>query len=208
MFSKTRSGRGFKGSISIVASNNRLQLHFRHGGKRHYLSLGVPDTKEARKFAEMKAREIELDIFSGHFDQTLKKYRPQTALSVDSPDIQPKVPLSLAEVWDKFVEYKRPQCSPNTMLYVYGHFTKYVKRLPTHDISKASEITDFALKEFPLDSCKRFIKRLNACCNWAVKSGLFDENPFAGMATEIKLPKSKKAPTRMMCFRLPKRSVT
>lgn len=194
MFSQTPSGRRSKGSVSIIASHNRLQLHFRFGGKRHYLSLGLPDTKESRKFAEMKAREIELDIFSGHFDQTLQKYKAQTALSVASPDITAKVTAtpSLAELWEKFVEYKRPQCSPNTMFYVYGHFTKYVEKLPTHDLARAAEIRDYSLKTFPLDSCKRFITRLNACCNWAMKSGLIPENPFLGMAGEIKLPKSQK----------------
>lgn len=195
MFSKTPSGRGSKGSVSIVSSNNRLQLHFRYGGKRHYLSIGLPDTKESRKLAEMRAREIELDIFSGHFDHTLQKYQPQRALSsVDTPDVTAKITAtpSLAELWGRFVEYKRPQCSPNTMFYVYGHFTKYLEKLPTHDLSRASEIRDYAVKTFPLDSCKRFITRLNACCNWAVQSGLIDENPFIGMASEVRLPKSQK----------------
>lgn len=81
------------------------------------------------------------------------------------------------------------------MLYVYGHFTKYLEKLPTHDLSKAAEIRDYSIKTFPIESCKRFIVRLNACCNWAVKSGLISENPFMGMANEIKPPKSQKNST-------------
>lgn len=197
MHSKALTGKLSKGSVQLITSHDRLQLRFRFAGKRHYLSLGFPDSTTNRKLAEKKAREIELDILSGNFDQTLQKYKTQSALSVASPEITPKVTPtpSLAQLWDKFVEYKRPQCSPNTMLYVYGHFTKYLEKLPTHDLSKAAEIRDYSIKTFPIESCKRFIVRLNACCNWAVKSGLISENPFMGMANEIKPPKSQKNST-------------
>ncbi|MDX2231091.1 MAG: DUF3596 domain-containing protein [Leptolyngbyaceae cyanobacterium bins.349] len=66
MFSKSSQRKASKGSVQIKTSNDRLQLVFSYGGKRHYLSLGFPDTPQNRKRAEMKAREIELDILSGH----------------------------------------------------------------------------------------------------------------------------------------------
>jgi integrase len=46
--------------------NKRIQP-WRFNGHRHYLSLGVADTKTARAMAEMKAKQIELDILSGNF---------------------------------------------------------------------------------------------------------------------------------------------
>jgi len=52
MYTKTSTGKEPKGSVSIIDSNNRLQLRFRYGGKRYYLSLGLPDTKINRKAAE------------------------------------------------------------------------------------------------------------------------------------------------------------
>ena len=58
------------------------------------------------------------------------------------------------------------------LLYVYGTFTRYLEQLPTHELAQAAEIRDYALQHFPLDSCKRFITRLNACCEWAIKSDL------------------------------------
>jgi integrase len=163
-------------------------------GKRHCLSLGFPDTTVNRKLAEMRAREIELDMVSGNFDPTLAKYKPHVALAIESPDLTPKITpkVSLAVLWASFVEYKRPQCSENTMYYVYQHFTTYMEKLPTHDLSKAGEIRDFSVQTFPLESCKRFIVRLSACCDWARKSKLIDENPFTGMAKEIKPPKSQR----------------
>ena len=79
------------------------------------------------------------------------------------------------------------------MKYMYGPFSGYVAKLPTHDLSQAYEIRNYVLKNIPLDSGKRFLTRLSACCELAIKSGVIAQNPFAGMAAEIKLPKSANA---------------
>jgi integrase len=52
-----------------------FRLFFALGGKRHYLSTGFADTATNRKLAEIKARQVELDIISGNFDPSLDKYR-------------------------------------------------------------------------------------------------------------------------------------
>lgn len=98
MFSKTPTGRASKGSVQVIVSNGWLQLRFRFGGKRHYLSVGLPDDEMNRKLAESKAQKIELDIISGNFDETLAKYKPQSALSTATPDITPKLAITLSEL--------------------------------------------------------------------------------------------------------------
>ena len=81
MHSQNSQRKASKGSVQIKSSNGRLQLVFSFAGKRHYLSLGFPDTKTHRKVAEARARQIELDIASGNFDPTLTKYKPEAVLS-------------------------------------------------------------------------------------------------------------------------------
>jgi integrase len=187
--------RASKGSAQIKVSHGRLQLVFSFNGNRRYPSLGVANSKPARAMAEMKAKQIELDIVSGNFDETLEKYQHKAAISARKSELLPEIKLtgpSLDELWEKLVEYKRPQCSPNTMYYVYGTFSKYIEQLPSHDLERAAEIRDFAVNTFPIESCKRFVVRLNACCKWASKSGLISINPFEGMAQEIKPPKAKR----------------
>ncbi len=192
MHSKTSSGKANKGTVQIKICSDRIQLVFRFGGKRYYLSTGLLDMPANRKVAEFKAKEIEKDMLFERFDPTLKKYKPESALST-----QTKVALigrpknTLADLWEKFVEYKRPQCSPNTMKLKYSVYTNYLRRLPTHDLKKAGEIQDFVVKNIPLDSAKQFLTRLSACCKWAMRSGSLSSNPFEGMAAEIKLPKSQ-----------------
>ena len=175
-----------KGTVRIKTSNERLQLVFTFSGHRHYLSLGLPDTALNRKVAAAKAKLIESDIAFDRFDQSLDKYKPQSVLSTTTAAVIPiKTQPSLSELWDSFMDFKRPQCSPNTMRYMYLTFTNYVAQLPTHDLNRAAEIRDCVLANIPLNSGKRLITRFSACCQWAIQSGLISENPFAGMAAEI-----------------------
>ncbi|NHC33601.1 site-specific integrase [Scytonema millei] len=206
MQTNRKAGKAFKGSVQIKSSNNRLQLVFSYGGKRHYLSTGFPDTSQYQKLAKMKASEIEKDILYERFDQTLEKYKPKSAFSTVipvTPIFTPKV--NLAEIWDKYVEWKRPQCAPSTMKNQYRAYSSYLERLPTHDLDRANDIRDCVLQTIPINSAKRFIVALNSCCQWAVKSGLILENPFYGMANEIELPKSKKVEEDIDPFSLAER---
>ena len=84
-------------------------MRFRFAAKRHYLSLGLPDTKPNRKLADLKAREIELDILSGHFDETLAKCKFHSTLSVATPT--PTLTPKLDELWKKIIDYKCPQAT-------------------------------------------------------------------------------------------------
>ena len=88
---KTSSGKASKGTVKVIASHGRLQLRFRYGGERHYLSLGLPDTPTGRLVAQQRANQIQLDILSGNFDATLAKYKtapaePVKAMTHLNPD--------------------------------------------------------------------------------------------------------------------------
>lgn len=117
MYSRDTQRKASKGSVQIKNSNDRLQLVFSYSGKRHYLSLGLRENRVNRKVAEAKAELIECDIAFDKFDPTLAKYKPQSALSTITPVITPKATPSLAELWAKFIEYKRSECSPSTMIF-------------------------------------------------------------------------------------------
>lgn len=187
MYAKTTKQRASRGSVQIRNSHGRLQLNFSAAGKRHYLSLGLDDTPLNRKAAEAKAKQIELDILSDNFDVTLDKYRPKSTLTTLIPKAEPR----LGELWDRYMAYKTPQLSPNTLSIMYGCYTNYLKRLPSQNLSDAPLIRDWCLQNLPLNSCKRFITRLSSCCEWSMQSGYIKSNPFQGMSSQIKIPKSQ-----------------
>jgi integrase len=107
MFSKNSKERGYKGSVSIISSNGRLQLRFHYGSKRHYWSTGLLDTPANRRLAEFKAAEIEKDILYERFDESLEKYKPRSSLSTVTP-VTPihKPKPHLDDLWNKYSEFK------------------------------------------------------------------------------------------------------
>lgn len=173
--------RSAKGTVSIQAIKGNLRLYWRYQGEKLYLSLGYPDTPKHRAIAKLKANQIQSDLLFERFDPTLAKYKPGGAIA-------PK-PKSLLEIYDRFIEYKRPQCSPSTMRSQYRPWRKRVTELPTDDPTSAGVIRDWVLSHMALDSGKRFLGSLSECCNWAIESGSLEKNNFAGMASKIRLPK-------------------
>jgi integrase len=188
MYSKTLTGKASKGSVVIISSNERLQLRFSYGGKRHYISTGLADTLNNRKLAEMKASEIEKDILYERFDETLQKYKPKTSLSTVTP-ITPiqKFKPKLDELWNKYSDFKKPQVSPSTYVKDFTKHRNHIAKFPTRSLNEASTIRDWLLNNLTPDAAKRCLTQIKACCNWAIEEGLIDTNPFALM--KIKQPK-------------------
>ncbi|MBD1915472.1 MULTISPECIES: site-specific integrase [Cyanophyceae] len=189
MYSKTPTGKASKGTVTVIASNGRLQLRFRHAGERHYISIGLPDSPEGRKLAEMKAREIELDILSGNFDQTLAKYKPQSAMSVASLDITPKTTPKLNELWQQYVDARKTGKSPAT-IRMYGWMANHLERCPHKHLADSQAVFDWFTTHIPADSAKRVLMHLGACCRWAKRSDIIGSNPFDGMSADVKVKKT------------------
>lgn len=186
MYSQNEPRKASKGSVQIKVSNGRLQLVFSHTGKRHYLSLGLLDNKLNRKAAEAKAKLIESDIAYERFDPTLAKYKPQSALSTVTP-ITPIVTskISFADLWEKYTQYKAPQVAASTLTRDYGKIAKRLQVMPK-TVEDTVGVRDWLLSKYSSEVARRTLIQLNACFNWAVKSGLIAENPFDGMADDIK----------------------
>jgi integrase len=209
MYSKGSTGRVTKGSVAVLSSNGRLQLRFHYEGRRHYLSTGYPDTPEHRKLAEIKAKEIDKDILYERFDpNNLDKYKPKSALSTVTP-VTPIAPpqRSLAELWEKYTEFKRPSLSPSTLAKDFVKIRRCIDiHLPTQSIGEAVAIRDWLIANRTPNAAKRVLTQLTACCDWAMKSQLISENPFDGMAADIKIPKGASEETDINPFSLEERN--
>lgn len=208
MYSSKSSDRAHKGSVAILSSNGRLQLRFSYGGKRHYITTGYPDTAEHRRLAEIKAKEIEKDILYERFDpNNLDKYKPKAALSTVTP-VTPihKQQPSLADLWGKYTDYKRPSLSPSTLAKDFVRVSRCIDlKLPSKSLSEAVAIRDWLIANKTPNATKRLLTQFHACCDWAVKSHLIRENPFTGMAADIKTPKGSSEDTDIVPFTLEER---
>ncbi|AFY54259.1 protein of unknown function (DUF3596) [Rivularia sp. PCC 7116] len=211
MGSQKSNKKASKGTVQIKTSNERLQLVFSFGGKRHYLSTGFTDTKANRKLAEMKAKQIELDILCNNFDITLVRYKPQSQQdifksSASDEETSPESSVSLADLWDSYTEYKKSSLSPSTLAKDYKKIYRCINvHLPVKTLDKAVGIRDWLIANRSPLSAKKILTQFCACCNWAVKSQLIEENPFEGMASDIKLPKGDSQETDINPFSVEER---
>lgn len=191
MYSKTPTGKNTKGTPSLESYQGRLRIRFRLNGQQKAFSLGLADTLENRVKGESIARQMHLDMLSGNFDSTLGKYKPHTHLTVVEA-IKPKEALDLAQLWDKYTEFRSKQVSETTLKFNYARVASHIQKLPIKSLSDAIVIRDYLLANNSAYTAKRIITQFNACCNWAAKSKLIDSNPFNEMAAEIQLSKAER----------------
>jgi len=92
------ANRASKGTVQVEDLQGRLRLRWRYEGLRYALSVGLPDSKVNRKVAQRKAHLIELDIVSGNFDPTLKKYKTH----IHTQHTQ----ITVVALFKGFIEYK------------------------------------------------------------------------------------------------------
>lgn len=156
--------------------------------------------------ANGKAKQIEADIAYERFDPTLAKYRPEYLKPVNQVDNQLLNQPDLLKLWDKYTEYRKPQLQLTTLKAFYAPFRNHIAKFPTKSLDDAIAIRDYIIANIAADTGKRLLVRLNACCNWAVESGLIATNPFIGMANQIKL-KSKSNDEDIDPFTLEERDI-
>jgi integrase len=186
MYTQTPTGKAPKGTVQIITSNSRLQLRFRHAGKRYYLSLGLPDTKVNRKAAEAKKNQIELDIASGNFDPTLAKYKFQPALTTAEQDIAPKATPTLKQIWESYLDYKTPHASPKTLNSTYYPVSAHIGKCPTDGLQDALKFRRELLQATTESQARRTLMQLSAACKWGMQHRLIDFNPLEGLYKTLK----------------------
>jgi integrase len=100
--------------------------------------------------------------------------------------------LNLLETWDRYIDFKRPSISPSYLSHQLRATRNHLEKLSGSPEMDTVAVRDWAMKNLSVDSAKRLISQLSACYAWAKNSKLIEANPFAGMASELKLPRSKK----------------
>jgi integrase len=174
------------GTVQIRCSNDRLQLVFTFGGQRRFLSLGLSDTPYHRKLAQDRALEIERDIQYGEFDPTLKKYKPQSVLSTTDPVAQiAQTPLTLANLWDKYVAYRSPKVLPKTIEGTYNPVTVHLEKCSVDGLIDPLKLRMELLKVTTQDQARRTLMQLSAACKWGKKYHFVSTNPFESMYMDL-----------------------
>lgn len=168
-----------RGKVNLREKNGGIEIYFSYGGQRKTLGAGSY-TPANLKAAEIKVKQIELDIISGNFDPTLDKYRSQKRLE-RKEKAQLQTPLS---IWEPFLKQLALQTKVTTQGYNEG-FISLFKKVGEVDVLKAEDVKEKLLKVTTVDQTKRALAKLSAACKWAVKKGILPSNPYQDMAGEM-----------------------
>jgi integrase len=185
--------KGDHGFVSVEEYQGRLRIRFRHDGKRYALSVRLPDSKVNRVVARQKASQIELDIASGNFDPTLKKYKPPKSGRKSSA----------AQVVKLFQRFMAAQTEAKGLevgsLCRYDAVLKHLERF--FNDKEADAVTEADAKAFVKylrttvseRSVKDYVILVQSCWVWAEKT--LPENPWQEILKQVKpAPKQKVKP--------------
>jgi integrase len=154
--------------MKVTIENHRglLRLRF-NDGKRRCLLLGVADSPIGRSLALQRKAEIELDWQTGHYDQTLLKYRPRT-LGKTATEI------SAPELFAKFTQHqaKEEKLLPSTIKHKYRAVERQLEKylnLPAISVNKqtAGRLADIWDKNISPDTARQRVWLLTSCWEWA-----------------------------------------
>lgn len=174
--------------VQVESFKGWIRLRWSYEGKRRCLSLGFEDTPIARTVAEGKARIIEADILSGNFDQTLAKYKPEH---------QRTDTLSVKELFEKFIAYKRKTSIYKRTLDKYigllGHIEKFFKLKSAVAITpeEAEAFREYLLTTLEPITVSERIGLLKTCYQWANQRRLIAGNPWEGV--KVRVPVKRRA---------------
>lgn len=169
-----------KGKVTVERIKDSIRLRFRNDGKQIAFYPGLPYTSENIKRAELLQKQIEVDLDSGEFDRTLKRYKSKKDEYANK---------SLASVFEAFTAYKTKRVERGT-LYKYWALTNILKRstlgnkcyLNVTDTDAENFVKKLLAKSEPITvRDKVFI--LTACYKW-LKA---DHNPWAETLHLIKV---------------------
>jgi len=108
-----KSERTPRGNVAVEVYRGHFRLRWRFQGERMSLYTGIPESVAGRKVAESRANQIELDILSGNFDPSLKKYRS------GDPD-RPQTPPLVKSLEQRLAENFNP--ADDALLKLLGHY--------------------------------------------------------------------------------------
>lgn len=178
-----------KGSVVTQVFRDRLRLCWTFAGKRHYLYLGLPDSLANRKVAEIRAKQIELDIASDNFDRTLEKYKSSQ---------QRGDRLTASKLFERFTKHKAKRLEESSLQKyraLAGHVAQFFGGKPAAEVreSQAEDFKAWLSKKLALITLKEWLGLLKAAWDWGLKQLLVTHNPWAEVVRHIKVPPQQKS---------------
>jgi integrase len=183
--STNKRAKSAKGAIKIESDKGWLRLRFSHLGKRYAFAVGLPDTLTNWKYvADKIARQIELDILSGHFDPSLARYKPQTVRACR---------MQVIDLFGQFINHKAKEVYQRSLEKYQAtlkHLQEFFEDKPASAITRndAEKFSEWLSTKIAPITLKERLTLLNSCWQWGIKEGILETNPWAELVGRVKVP--------------------
>lgn len=173
------------GSVVVFERNQLLSLRWSWRGKRYQFSPKLHADVIGQAAAEMKARQIEIDMATGQFDPTLAKYKGEL--------VQGTKPMTGQTLLTEFAESKAKLVSAKT-LEKYEHvgkkLAKFSRTKLASDYTKRTTVLfrDHLLTQVAPISAAEYFTVINAAWEWGIARGWLQSNPWTAMISAFRVP--------------------
>ncbi len=167
--------RSRRGGVSVTVRSGILRLRWQYAGKRHHLSLGIPDNPSNRQIAAQKAAQLESDIIGDLYDPTLDRYRVIRAAAPLTPTV------STVALFEQFTEMKRSEgVSAQALATKYSALRSNIARLG-HDVATVEDARELVqllrARQSPLTANQNLIL-LKSFGKWLCENAQMGTNLF------------------------------
>ncbi|PNW50002.1 UNVERIFIED_CONTAM: hypothetical protein BEN50_11085 [Euhalothece sp. KZN 001] len=164
--------------VTVGADKGRLRITLPSSvfGKQKRFYIGLEDNRENRRKADRIAIKIEEDLENGVFDSTLSRYKQS------QPIVKNLAELNIADLYHNYIENYKSKIAAKTTYRSYQRYYRLLQSLPEQNPENAGDIKQWLIQNKSIETAKRTLQQLKACCNWAVEANLMTYNPFAKLS--------------------------
>ncbi|NJM47279.1 MAG: tyrosine-type recombinase/integrase [Alkalinema sp. RU_4_3] len=175
-------------AVKLESFQGRLRLRWSYQGKRYGFSLGLGDTQLGRTIAQGRVAQIETDLITGQFDETLARYR-----TGNNPP-PPGTKITALDLFDRFMTYKLKSLDPRTIGKYRAVKGKVTALLQGEQAGIDDEIADrfrLGLGTSPRTQ-KEYLSLLSSCWQWGAKESLVSSDPWGEVVKRVKVPPKQR----------------
>jgi integrase len=191
-----------KNSVGVQVVKGRIRLSLpreisraAYGIEQKFITPGLEATEVNLKLMGAKAEQISIDIATGNFDVTWEKYQlgVTAANKLVAIDGGKKTEMGLWELWEKYLEYKRPNLRNTTFIRKYqGTYSNAIKQALKQTNGKPDEIRNWLAVNRCSEHVTGILSSIEKAYQYGIQHEYVTKNPYIGMADEIEIkPKQK-----------------
>lgn len=183
--SKMAEKKASKGSVVVYVADNRLRLRWSgrdSQGRRKRFSLAFGAANAINRIAaERLAREIELDIVSGNFDVSLRKYRRE---------LDQREGITLEDFLNRYIKNQINSTQTSSLeryTTLKNHLQKCFGKTELEEIGEREAqkfVAYLSQKNLKGETINLYLTLLRSLWKWAIKRGLTQINPWLELSVE------------------------